>query len=50
MKISKEEQLRQQRESRREWFLKNAIPVKKEQRHKDKTKYDRRKNKKIEWD
>ena len=50
MKISKQEQLRQQRESRREWFLKNAIPVKKEQRHKDKKAYDRKKNKKIDLD
>jgi hypothetical protein len=50
MKITKEQQNKMQKASRREWFLKNNIPVKKEQTHKDKTRYNRRKNKKIEMD
>lgn len=50
MKISKQEQLRQQRESRREWFLSNNIPVRKEQRHRDRTKYNRQRDKKVSQD
>ena len=50
MKISQEQQDKMRKASRREWFIENNIPVHKEKVMKDKKAYDRKKNKKIDWE